>query len=81
MQNNFHDISSILKFHRKRSGLTQSRLAELAGTGKTVVFDLEKGKQTIQLDTLLKILKALNITARFESPIMEQYLKTKEVSR
>jgi len=36
------------------------------------VFDLEKGKETIQLDTLRKILKTLNITVQLTSPFMNQ---------
>ncbi len=39
-------------FHRKKSGLKQKGLAQLAGVGKIVVFDIEKGKETVQLDAL-----------------------------
>lgn len=67
------NISAILRFHRKRAGLSQQELARLAGVGKTAVFDLEKGKETVQLDTLRKIFLALNITMRFESPLMQEY--------
>jgi hypothetical protein len=38
-----------------------------------VVFDFEKGKETVQLDTLRKVLLALNITMRFEIPLMREY--------
>jgi HTH-type transcriptional regulator / antitoxin HipB len=69
------DIGGIVKHHRKRAGLTQQELARLAGVGKTAVFDLEKGKQSIQLDTLRKILHALNISIKAESPLMEEYVK------
>ena len=48
-------IAKIAKFHRKKSGLTQKQLADIAGVGKTVVFDVEKGKRTVQLSTLLNI--------------------------
>lgn len=53
---------------RKESGLTQQALAKLAGVGKTVVFDIEKGKATVQLDTLLKILSVLNIDLILRTP-------------
>lgn len=62
------DISEIIKIHRKKSGLTQKELADLAGVGKTVIFDLEKGKQTVRLDTLMKVLRILNIKMKFQSP-------------
>lgn len=69
------EISEIVRYHRKKAGLTQQELARLAGIGKTAVFDLEKGKQSIQLDTLGKILHALNITIKIESPLMGEYMK------
>lgn len=65
-------LAAIIKKHRKASGLSQLQLAELAGVGKTVVFNLEKGKESIQLDTLRKILKTLNITVQLTSPFMNQ---------
>ena len=61
-----------LPIYRKIAGLSQLQLAELAGVGKTVVFDLEKAKETVQLDTLRKILNALNIKVELTSPIMNQ---------
>ena len=69
------DIAKLVKFHRKKARLTQLNLAKLAGVGKSAVFDLEKGKETIQLDTLAKILRVLNISLRFESPLMSEYEK------
>lgn len=64
-----HEIAKIILFHRKQSGLTQKQLAELAGVGKTAVFDIEKGKKTVQLDTLLKVLETLNIKIQLETPL------------
>jgi HTH-type transcriptional regulator/antitoxin HipB len=67
------ELNEIIRFHRQQSGLSQSNLAELAGVGKTVVFDLEKGKTTVRLDTLLKICQALNIQLTLDSPLMAQW--------
>ena len=64
------DISQIIREHRKAARLTQLELATLAGVGKTAVFDVEAGKRTIRYDTLERILIALNITIRFESPLL-----------
>ncbi|MEI6278607.1 MAG: helix-turn-helix transcriptional regulator [Verrucomicrobiae bacterium] len=64
-------LNEILKKHRRLSGLSQAGLAKLAGVGKTVVFDLEHGKQSIRYDTLKKILSVLNITISFQSPLMD----------
>lgn len=65
---NITELSEIVQSCRKESGLSQVALAELAGVGKTVIFDIEKGKITIQLDTLLKILAVLNIQIMLEPP-------------
>lgn len=65
-------IAEIVRFHRKTSGLSRKQLADLAGVGKTVIFDIENGKETILFSTLSKVLAALNIKINFESPIMER---------
>jgi HTH-type transcriptional regulator/antitoxin HipB len=64
------DIAQIIRYYRKQTGLSQLALAQIAGVGKTVVFDIEKGKPTIQLDTLLKVLDVLNIQLRFKVPFI-----------
>ncbi len=68
-------LANVIRKHRKAAGLSQLQLAEMAGVGKTVVFDLEKGKETVQLNTLRKILKVLNIKIQLTSPIMSQILR------
>jgi y4mF family transcriptional regulator len=67
---NMESLSELIKKHRRMSGLSQAELAKLAGVGKTVVFDLEHGKQSMRYDTLTKILSVLNITVRFDSPLI-----------
>lgn len=79
--NNFEklrkEIPERVLTHRKKTGLSQQELAKLAGVGKTVIFDLEHGKMTVQLDTLLRILDALNIEIRLSSPLL-QAMKEKQ---
>lgn len=67
-------LATVIRNHRKSAGLSQHRLAEMSGVGKTAVFDIEKGKETIQLDTLRKILKVLNIKVQINSPMMNQII-------
>ncbi|MFH1877357.1 MAG: helix-turn-helix domain-containing protein, partial [Candidatus Omnitrophota bacterium] len=69
----YENLAGIIKYHRKKSGLTQSELAELANVGKTAVFDIEHKKRTVQLNTLLSILRILNISIDFSSPLMNYY--------
>jgi transcriptional regulator with XRE-family HTH domain len=66
-------IGKMIHYHRKKSGLSRKRLGELAGVGKTVVFEIEKGKLSVKLSTLLKILVVLNIKINFTSPFMNQF--------
>ena len=61
-------IAKMIRYYRKESGLSQKDFAKIAGIGKTALFDIEKGKETIQLNTLLKVLDVLNIKIKFETP-------------
>ena len=74
------EIAAIIKMHRKAAKLTQLELADLAGVGKTVVFDIEKGKETVKLDTLRKILKVLNIDMQLRSPLLNNKMTDNEKS-
>lgn len=64
-----NEIAKSVHDTRKLAGLSQQELAKLAGVGKTVVFDIEKGKETVQLNTLLKVLAVLNIQIKLETPL------------
>lgn len=73
---NFNYIAQIIQFHRKKAGLSRNDLAALADVGKTVIFDIEHGKETIQFASLIKILTALNIQLDFKSLFMEAFYQT-----
>ena len=60
---------ALVRACRKKVGLSQAELARLAGVGKTVVFDIEKGKTTIRMDTLLRVLGVLSIRVGLRSPL------------
>lgn len=77
------ELTTIIRMHRKAANLTQlqlAELAELAGIGKTVVFDIEKGKETVKLNTLRKILKVLNIEIQLTSPLLNNQNNKNEKS-
>jgi len=42
---NDFNLGALVKEHRKKAGLTQLELANLAAVGKTTVFDIEKIKK------------------------------------
>lgn len=77
--NKINNIGSIIRFHRRKAGLTQKQLATLAGVGKSAVFNIEKGKISIRLNTLTAILSVLNISLELESPLMEQWNMEKQL--
>ena len=63
------DLGTLVKDHRKEAGLSQLELANLAGVGKTTVFDIEKNKEKVQFNNLLAVLHVLNIKIEFISPL------------
>jgi transcriptional regulator with XRE-family HTH domain len=66
-------IGRIVQFHRKEAGLSRIDLADIAGVGKTVVYDIENGKETVRLRTLFNVLGVLNISLSLDSPLMDRY--------
>ena len=74
------ELATVVRMHRKAAKLTQLQLAELSGVGKTVVFDIEKGKETVKLHTLRKILKVLNIEIKLTSPLLDNQISENEKS-
>ena len=64
------ELAEVIRMHRKAAKLSRDKLAEMSGVGKTVIYDIEKGKETIQLDTLRKVLSVLNIKIELISPLM-----------
>ena len=70
------EISEVIRMHRKAAKLSREQLSELAGVGKTVIYDIEKGKKSVQLDTLQKIFKVLNIKIILTSPLIENIQNT-----
>jgi len=55
------DISKMILNRRKFAKLSRNKLAEIAGVGKTVIYDIENGKESVRLDTLRKVLNVLSI--------------------
>lgn len=55
-------IGSIVRQRRKAFGLDQATVAELAGVSRKLVSDLERGKETIQVDKLVAVLNSLGLS-------------------
>ncbi len=52
-------LGQALRAARKQLGLTQSQLALAAGCGLRFIVDLEAGKPTLRLETVLRVIEAL----------------------
>lgn len=52
-------LGEALRAARKALGLTQPQLALAAGVGVRFIVDLEAGKPTLRLETVLRVIDAL----------------------
>lgn len=58
----FNAIGNKLLTIRKRSGMTQSEVAEAAGLSDRTYADIERGDVNTRIETILKVCAALQIT-------------------
>ena len=54
-------LGSAVCSKRKQDGLTQQDLAAIANVGVRFISDLENGKPTVQLDSVMTVLQALGL--------------------
>lgn len=57
MSRKTHPVGAFVRRRRKASGLSQVRLAELAGVGARFISDLENGKPTVRLESAEAVLR------------------------
>ncbi|NQU23939.1 MAG: helix-turn-helix transcriptional regulator [Candidatus Nealsonbacteria bacterium] len=50
-------IGAFVRQRRQAAGLTQRELGELAGVGTRFVSDLERGKPTLRMDAVNRVLR------------------------
>ena len=56
---NISSIGAKIRSIRKAQGISQETLAGLARTGQRYISELERGKETVRIRELLKLLDAL----------------------
>lgn len=56
-----NNTSLLFKTIRKESGLSQERLSRLSGIDRTFISGVERNQRNITLDTLDKLLEALEV--------------------
>ncbi|NTW82604.1 MAG: helix-turn-helix transcriptional regulator [Chlorobiaceae bacterium] len=64
-----NDLSRFVRDRRKSLNLTQTELAEKAGTGLRFIRDLEQGKKTLRMD---KVNQVLGLFGYRLSPVMSE---------
>ena len=57
-------IGEIIKENRKKVGLSQVELANYANVSHKFIIELEKGKETIELNKLYDVLNVLDLTIK-----------------
>jgi y4mF family transcriptional regulator len=55
-------IGRLVRERRRAAGLTQRALSELAGVGPRAVWDLERGKATLRMDVVNRVLAVFGKT-------------------
>ncbi len=58
----FYQIGNKILAFRKRLGLTQAEVAEIAGLSDRTYADIERGTVNTRIETILRICDALHIT-------------------
>jgi y4mF family transcriptional regulator len=54
-------VGAIVRERRTAAGLTQRELAELAGVGVRLVSELERGKPTLRMDAVNRVLAVFGL--------------------
>ncbi len=64
------ELGNFVREKRRGMRLTQQQLADMAGVGLNFVYQLEKNKQTVQLDCTKQVLDALGYEIEFRPKLM-----------
>lgn len=62
------DLGRLIRQQRKRQKLRQTDLAAMIGASHVFLVDVEKGKPTVQLGRVLKLLDELGLILRVKVP-------------
>jgi transcriptional regulator with XRE-family HTH domain len=62
------DLGLALRANRKNSKVRLDDLADIAGVSKQFVSDVERGKQTVQMGLVLKLLAEMGVSLAVDIP-------------
>ena len=71
-------LASMVRFHRKRAGLSQVELASMAAVSRKVVQDIEAGRDGVSWRNLTLVLAVLNVHLKPEGPLIDEWLSQQE---
>ena len=60
------DLARSIRSTRHELGMTQDDLALASGTGRRFIGDLESGKPTVRLDSVLAVIAALGLRVELQ---------------
>ncbi|MCX6878570.1 MAG: helix-turn-helix domain-containing protein [Verrucomicrobia bacterium] len=66
-------LTSLIAWHRRKAGLSQTELARHAGVSRYVVQDLEAGNGRTTWAKLMAVLRVLNVALKPVGPLVEQW--------
>ena len=65
------DLGVVVERHRRTAGMTQVEAARKAGVGPRFYGELENGKITVRLESVLKVLAGLGLELLVGQPSLE----------
>jgi predicted transcriptional regulator len=71
-------LGSLIRFHRKKAGLTQVELAALSGVSRFVVQELEAGTGRTTWKHVVSVLEILNLELKADGPLVAEWMVSKE---
>ena len=71
-------LANLVRFHRKRAGLSQVDMAAMADVSRKVVQDLEAGRDGVSWRNLMAVLAVLNVRLRPTGPLIDEWLSGSE---
>ena len=74
------EMASLVIFHRKKAGLSQTDLARHSGVSRFVIQDMESGRDRTTWRNLLAVLAVLNVRLEPSGPLVPEW-RTAQSSR
>ena len=66
------DLGAVVRGYRKSLGVTQVDAAREADVGPRFLGELENGKETVRLGTVLQVLESMGLELYVEVPVQEE---------